>query len=144
MICNSQQTGLMWFTPIRLIMFMILKKPESLGGESQVDPLTLPHYHPEREQFHIIIEGRAKALVNGQEVMLRPGTVVYSPPGAVHDIFLRSLPMDGRTLKILEINSPTGSDVDHDVWIGDAGEIAKRLASQARPPVEVVPSNEDE
>ena len=124
-----------------LNMFMIVKKPESQGGELQADPVTLPHYHPDREQFHIVIEGRAKALVNGKEVILRPGTVVYSPPGAIHNIFMRSLPMDDDALKILEINSPTGADVDHDVWIGDAGEFAQRIAREARPPVEVVPAN---
>ena len=103
----------------------------------------IPHFHPAREQFHIIIQGRARALIDGEEVILEPGSVVYSPPGAVHNIFMRSLPMDDKPLKILEINSPSGPDVAHDVWIGNAGQVAKQIAEQAIPPVEVEPSNRE-
>jgi len=42
-----------------------------------------PHHHP-NEQFHYVIQGKLKAMVEGQEALVGPGEVIHIPPNAIH------------------------------------------------------------
>ena len=44
-----------------------------------------PHSHP-NEQFMIVLKGRGKWNVGGEEKILGPGEVVYNPPNVEHSI----------------------------------------------------------
>jgi quercetin dioxygenase-like cupin family protein len=42
-----------------------------------------PHTHP-NEQFNYLIKGKLKAVVNGEEQLITPGTLIHIPANAVH------------------------------------------------------------
>ena len=42
-----------------------------------------PHHHP-NEQFHYVVKGTLKAMVDGQEEMVTAGGVIHIPPNVVH------------------------------------------------------------
>lgn len=44
----------------------------------------LPHSHPGIEQVCYLLEGRARAEVNGEACDLEPGDCCFFPPGAPH------------------------------------------------------------
>ena len=44
-----------------------------------------PHSHP-NEQFMIVLKGRGKWVVGGEEKILGPGEVVYNPPNVEHHL----------------------------------------------------------
>jgi mannose-6-phosphate isomerase-like protein (cupin superfamily) len=45
-----------------------------------------PHAHPDSEQVYVIIAGRGRMIVDGQEQDVAAGTMVLIPPGAQHAI----------------------------------------------------------
>src|SRR5689334_8756562 len=44
------------------------------------------HAHPDSEQAYVIIAGRGRIIVAGEERDVQQGTMVYIPPGAEHAI----------------------------------------------------------
>lgn len=42
-----------------------------------------PHHHP-NEQFHYVVKGTLKAMVGGQEKIVKPGGVIHIPPNVSH------------------------------------------------------------
>jgi quercetin dioxygenase-like cupin family protein len=42
-----------------------------------------PHTHP-NEQFNYLLKGRLKAVVDGEEQLITPGTLIHIPANAVH------------------------------------------------------------
>lgn len=44
------------------------------------------HAHPDSEQVYVIVRGRGRMIVGGEERELEEGTLVYIPPGAEHAI----------------------------------------------------------
>ena len=43
-----------------------------------------PHYHPNEEQFILILEGRQWMIVGDEERVVEPGDLVHIPRGAKH------------------------------------------------------------
>lgn len=57
------------------IQVSLVHKPAGSGAK--------PHTHP-NEQFNYLLQGRLKAVVNGQEALVEPGTLIHIPANAVH------------------------------------------------------------
>jgi mannose-6-phosphate isomerase-like protein (cupin superfamily) len=45
------------------------------------------HYHERTDEIYHVIDGRGSMLLDGEEVTLRPGVVVYVPRGVRHKAF---------------------------------------------------------
>lgn len=99
---------------------MVWKKPG-------FKPLSVYHYHPRREEFFVVLEGRAKAIVNDEEIILEPGMVVFVPAGEKHHLHLRAIPMDGEVFKMLEVGAPLGANPEEDVWVGEESEATAKM-----------------
>lgn len=70
-----------------------------------------PHSHP-NEQFLVVLKGRGKWTVGGEEKILGPGEVVYAPPNVEHG--LQVLDED---LEVINIKtSVKGWSVKHAKW----------------------------
>ena len=84
-------------------MFVISKKPG-------LEPMSVMHYHPKREEFFVVLEGSAKAIVNDAEIILEPGMIVFVPAGEKQYLHLRAIPMGDKVFRILEVGSPMKED----------------------------------
>lgn len=73
-----------------------------LGLVGGVGGGAMPHMHPGIEQVCYVLEGRARAEVDGQVREMGPGDACYFPPDAVH-VFTR---VSEEPLKVLVIYSP--------------------------------------
>lgn len=62
----------------------------------------LPHAHPHIEQVCYVLEGRARAEVNGETCELGPGDCCFFPPHAPHVFTV----IGTETVKVLVIYSP--------------------------------------
>ena len=115
---------------------LVSKLPQSMGGEDAENPLKVRHYHPVREEFFVPLQGRARGIVNGEEVVLEPGMVILIPAGVVHDLHLRAVPLDDKLFRMLEIGAPLGADPKEDVWLTEEDKNnAIQLARTAKPPL---------
>lgn len=47
---------------------------------------SIVHYHDQREEAYLVLQGSVTLLVNGKEHRLTPHTVVFIPPGDRHGI----------------------------------------------------------
>lgn len=70
-----------------------------------------PHYHPNEEQFILVLEGRRYFIVGDEEQVIAPGDLVHVPRDTLHG---------GRTLDdkavMFVVKSPAGDgrlDADH-------------------------------
>lgn len=77
-------------------VYEILGAPEAIGGASHhsfshvVIPAgcsSRPHYHPVAEETYYILAGEGRMLVDGKELILRPGDALLILPPEVHQIF---------------------------------------------------------
>ena len=64
------------------------------------------HYHVNRESVYIGVEGRAKATIDGKDIIIEPNTVVFIPPGEKH----RLENIGDVTFKMIEVYSPLEPD----------------------------------
>ena len=57
-------------------------------GTSTVEPKnrTNSHSHDRNEEVFYCVSGKGKIIVDGEEKNYTPGTVVYCPPGAEHQV----------------------------------------------------------
>ena len=91
--------------------------------------MSRPHYHPNEEQFLLILEGRQWMIVGDEEKLIGPGDLVYIPRGAKHG---------GRTLTdkavFFAAKSPCGDgDLAQDYnEAEDAEAIVQRLEEKLR------------
>lgn len=53
----------------------LMRKPKGTGAR--------PHSHP-NEQWNYIIQGRVRAMIDGKETIVGPGTLLYLPANVVH------------------------------------------------------------
>ena len=76
-------------------VYEILGAPEAIGGASHhsfshvVIPAgctSRPHYHPVAEETYYILAGEGRMLVDGRELILRPGDALLILPPEVHQI----------------------------------------------------------
>ena len=60
------------------------------------------HYHEKRESIIIVISGEATEIVEGKEIPIKAGDVLYIPPGEKHTTMNRS----GKGIRYLEFFTP--------------------------------------
>ena len=48
------------------------------------------HYHEKRESIFMVVSGNATAIIDGKEVQVEAGDVIFIPPKAVHTFANRS------------------------------------------------------
>jgi mannose-6-phosphate isomerase-like protein (cupin superfamily) len=48
------------------------------------------HYHEKRESIFIVISGNATGIIDGKEIQVEAGDVIFIPPKAVHTFANRS------------------------------------------------------
>jgi quercetin dioxygenase-like cupin family protein len=66
---------------------------KNLGGIFGVLPPGSPanyHYHRDRDSILIVLSGEATEIVEGREVPIHAGDVIYIPPGEKHGVANRS------------------------------------------------------
>ena len=77
-------------------VYEMLGAPEAIGGARHhsfshvVIPAgcsSRPHYHPVAEETYYILAGEGRMLVDGRELILRPGDALLILPPEVHQIF---------------------------------------------------------
>ena len=64
------------------------------------------HYHEQREEAYLTLEGRASLSLNAKEHQLTANTVVFIPPGDRHGI----IRTDSEDSKMIEIYAPLEPD----------------------------------
>lgn len=68
---------------------------------------SIPHYHPNDEQFVLILEGHRVSILDGEVIVSGPGDLIHIPRNTVHG--------GGRTLTkkstAFAVKSPAGSGV---------------------------------
>ena len=66
------------------------------------------HTHPDAAEIWMFSEGHGRAVVGDQEIVIGPGSVVYTPPGVSHQFF-----NTGDTpVKLFWMYSPAGTERD--------------------------------
>ena len=84
-----------------------------------------PHFHPNEEQFDLIMEGRVRMVLGEETKVLERGDLVHIPRGTIHG---RQV-LDGTPLVFLNCKSPVGSGALSGDFnrAADADEIRGRL-----------------
>jgi len=86
-------------TPAELYRFDVLTDKDDakdLGGIAGIMPPVAPgtkppyHYHKNRESIIIVISGEATEMIEGQEVPLKAGDIIFIRPMVKHTIMNRS------------------------------------------------------
>ena len=86
-----------------------------------------PHYHPNEEQFYLVLEGRRYVIVGDEERVVEPGDLIHIPRNTRHG---------GRTIGeksvFFVVKSPCGDgDLAQDYnKASDAEEVIERLESK--------------
>jgi mannose-6-phosphate isomerase-like protein (cupin superfamily) len=78
------------------------------------------HYHERAENIYIILEGRARMIVEGEEHFAGANQVVFIPPGVRH----ATANAGDTPLRLIEIYAPGGPDF-HVVDLGTSEEQTK-------------------
>lgn len=86
-----------------------------------------PHFHPNEEQFDLILEGRVRMVLGGEEAVLERGDLVHIPRDTVHG---RKV-LDDAPLVFLNCKSPVGSGALSGDYnrAAEAGDIRRRLST---------------
>ena len=69
-------------------------------------PTLRMHYHVARESVYIGVEGKAKATVDGKEIIIEPNTIVLILPGEKHKV----KNIGDISFKMIEVYSPIEPD----------------------------------
>ena len=64
------------------------------------------HYHRKKESLVMVLDGKGKAVINGKEVTLEPGTAIVVPPMEKHFAYLGVKPLNGKPLRLIDIGVP--------------------------------------
>ena len=64
------------------------------------------HHHKEKESLIMVLDGKAKANLNGKEIVLEPGMAVIVPPMEKHFVYLGVRSADGKPLRLIDIGVP--------------------------------------
>ena len=84
-----------------------------------------PHFHPNEEQFDLMLEGKKKMIIGDEERIVEPGTLVHIPRNTRHG----SIAVGGPAV-FFAVKSPAGTgDLAQDYnKAKDADEVWKRLS----------------
>ena len=63
-----------------------------------------PHYHPNEEQFYLVLEGRRYVIVGDEERVVEPGDLVHIPEHGRSTAASSSM----RQAHVLRVKSPSG------------------------------------
>lgn len=91
-IANTNFRKVLYTAPHSQLVLMNLLPGEEIGME----------VHPQVDQFFRIEAGEAKAILNGEEVMLKNGSVLIVPAGTEHNI----INTGDEALKLYTLYSP--------------------------------------
>jgi mannose-6-phosphate isomerase-like protein (cupin superfamily) len=69
---------------------------------------TAAHYHRTTEELYLIVAGRGRLLIDGEERTVEDGDCALIPPGAVHKLFNEG----GAPLRVICACAPAYSDED--------------------------------
>ena len=85
-----------------------------------------PHYHPNEEQFYLVLEGRQWMIVGDEEKLIGPGDLVHIPRGAKHGGVIID------EVRMFTVKSPCGDgDLAQDYnKAPDADEVIERLENK--------------
>lgn len=86
-----------------------------------------PHFHPNEEQFMLVLEGKMRMVVSDEERIIEPGTLVHIPRNVRHGICAL-----GGPAVFFAAKSPVGTgDMSQDYNKAiDADEVWKRLSAE--------------
>ncbi|MCL5072351.1 MAG: cupin domain-containing protein [Actinobacteria bacterium] len=91
--------------------YKLLASEETIGCKNLCAGITLfpagkhapGHIHESQEEVIYCLEGSGEAVIDGKSMKIKPGTVVYFPPGSLH-----SINNTGKeTIKLLFMFSPS-------------------------------------
>jgi mannose-6-phosphate isomerase-like protein (cupin superfamily) len=78
---------------------------------------TAVSYHRVAEEYYFVLSGAGRAVLDGREVVLRPGDFLRLPPGVTH-----AFVTDDEPLEMLDVHTP-GCRPDRDTYfVGEAPE----------------------
>ena len=85
-----------------------------------------PHFHPNEEQYMLILDGKMKMVLGDEEQMIERGTLVHIPRNTRHGIRV----VEGPAL-FFAVKSPVGTgDLNQDYnKAKDADDVWKRLST---------------
>jgi mannose-6-phosphate isomerase-like protein (cupin superfamily) len=69
---------------------------------------TTAHYHRTTEELYLVVEGRGRLVVDGEERVIARGDCALIPPGATHKLFN----IGGTQLRVVCACAPAYSDAD--------------------------------
>ena len=89
----------------------------------------LPHFHPNEEQFMLVLAGKFKMIVGEEERIIEPGVLVHIPRNTRHGVCAM-----GGPAAFFAAKSPVGTgDMRQDYNKSkDAEEVWKRLSNTKR------------
>jgi quercetin dioxygenase-like cupin family protein len=89
-----------------------------------------PHFHPNEEQFMLVIEGKFKMVVGDEEQIVEPGIMIHIPRNTRHGVCAL-----GGPAVFFAAKSPVGNgDMRQDYNKSqDADEVWKRLSDKKGP-----------
>jgi quercetin dioxygenase-like cupin family protein len=87
-----------------------------------------PHFHPNEEQFMLVLEGKMRMVLGDEERIIGPGTLVHIPRNVRHGVCALGGPS-----VFFAAKSPVGTgDMSQDYnKAKDAEEVWKRLSAEA-------------
>lgn len=87
-----------------------------------------PHFHPNDEQFILVLEGRAAFLLGEEVTSIGPGDLVHIPRNEVHGIRVIAGPV-----RFFACKSPSGSGKLSEDYndVPNVAELQERLANAA-------------
>jgi quercetin dioxygenase-like cupin family protein len=87
-----------------------------------------PHFHPNEEQFMLIIEGKMRMVLGDEEQIVEPGILIHIPRNVRHGVCVVKGPAS-----FFAVKSPVGTgDMAQDSnRAADADEVWKRLSGRS-------------
>jgi mannose-6-phosphate isomerase-like protein (cupin superfamily) len=74
-----------WSETCGQIRFLIDAKDQAAGEVCEVEITDAKlHYHKKTDEFYYVLSGQGKMLLDGEEIELHPGVLVYVPRGVKH------------------------------------------------------------
>ncbi len=93
---NVLLTGADLHSPGARVQMVTMKPGDSIAG----------HYHKTAHEVYCVLQGQCTLVVDGQEIILRPGMLLSIEPGDIHQLHNHG----GETFELLVFKTNSGSD----------------------------------